>query len=124
MSARRLAEALRGEVGGRCPDGCDTTRALFPGAIERELAGEPPDADLYARLDCCPACAAEYIAALDLAYRLESEPVHAVDAPPLDPPGVLRYRQPEPGAGLRRVAEDPPDDGRPTTDDRRLTTDD
>lgn len=117
MGVGRLAEAVQGEVGARCPDGCATTRALFPAAIERELAGEPPDPALYARLERCSACAADYIAALDLAYRLEGEPVRAADAPPLDHQGVLRYRQPEPGAGLRRVAEDPPDDARPTTDD-------
>ncbi len=106
----RLAAALNADPAGRCPDGCDATRARFPAAIEREIDGLPPDPDLYARLDACPACAAEYIAALDLAFALDETPPHAQDAPPLRPPSALRFRRrDDEDAPLRRVAEDSPD---------------
>ena len=106
---QRLAAALNASPEGRCPDGCDVTRALFPAAIERELDGLPPDRDLYARLEACPACAAEYIAALDLAFALDESPPHAKDAPPLRPPSALRFRRADDDAEspARRVAEDP-----------------
>ena len=61
---QRLAAALRAQPSGRCPDGCETTRALFPAAIERELDGAPPDLALYARLDRCPACDSTRLSAM------------------------------------------------------------
>ncbi len=104
----RLAAALNATPAGRCPDGCDATRALFPAAIERELDGLPPDRALYARLEACPSCAAEYIAALDLAFALDEAPPHAKDAPPLRPPSTLRFRRPDDEQEpARRVAEEP-----------------
>lgn len=108
MSAQRLKSALRTPTTARCPDGCETTRALFAPAIERELRGEPPDADLYARLDRCPACAQEYIAALDLAFRLDREEVRAADVASINLPLALRSQPSDETGGLRRVAEDNP----------------
>lgn len=108
---RRLATALHTKPANRCPDGCETTRALFAAAIEREMAGEDRDEALYARLDACPACAAEYIAALDLAYRLDRDPLHAANAPAIKLPLGLRLTsrpRDEDQGGLRRVAEDTP----------------
>ena len=109
MSGQRLKAALRTTATARCADGCETTRALFAAAIERELQGERPDADLYARLDRCPACAQAYIAALDLAFQVDREDVRAADVAPVPLPRALR---PQPRAdetsGLRRVAEDSP----------------
>ncbi|MFN8473707.1 MAG: hypothetical protein U0822_16070 [Anaerolineae bacterium] len=107
-SFNRLAAALNSPPDGRCPDGCDVTRALFPAAIERELDGLPPDRDFYARLEACSACAAEYIAALDLAFALDESPPHAKDAPPLRPPTTLRFRRSDDeDQPARRVAEEP-----------------
>ncbi|MFN8496806.1 MAG: hypothetical protein U0641_03040 [Anaerolineae bacterium] len=107
-SFNRLAAALNAPPDGRCADGCDATRALFPAAIERELDGRPPERDLYARLEACAACAAEYIAALDLAFALAEAPLHAKDAPSLRPPSALRFRRREDDAApTRRVAEEP-----------------
>lgn len=105
MPHDQLAAALAATRDGRCSDGCDTTRALFPVAIEREVAGHPPDADLYARLERCPACAAEYIAALDLAYSLDADGVDAASAPTLRLPTALRFYRAD-TEDARRVAED------------------
>ena len=116
MPYQRLKVALRTPASARCADGCAATRALFATAIERELRGEPPDADLYARLDRCPACAQEYAAALDLAYRLDRADLRAADAPPVALPLALRARRSgDETGGLRRVAEDTPPYG--DTDD-------
>ena len=103
-----LAAALAADWGSRCPDGCDTTRALFAAAIEREVAGYPPDTALYARLERCRACAAEYVAVLDLAYALDGGGTQAADAPPLRPPTTLPLYRPR-TEDDRRVAEDTPE---------------
>lgn len=109
MSHQRLEVALKTPATARCPQGCETTRALFTPAIERELRGEPPDADLYARLDRCPACAQAYIAALDLAFGVDIEGVRAADVAPITLPLALRAQpRPDKTGGLRRVAEDSP----------------
>lgn len=109
MSRQRLKAALKPPSTARCADGCETTRARFAPAIERELRGEPPDADLYARLDRCPACAQEYITALDLAFRLDRDDVRAADVAPIKLPPALRSQlSSDQTGGLRRVAEDSP----------------
>ena len=109
MSGQRLKAALRTTATARCADGCETTRARFAPAIERELRGEPPDADLYARLDRCPACAQEYITALDLAFRLDRKDVRAADVAPIKlPPALRSHLSSDQTGGLRRVAEDSP----------------
>ena len=108
-NSRRLTAALNALPDGRCADGCDATRARFPAAIERELDGLPAERDLYARLEACAACAAEYIAALDLAFALDAAPPRAKDTPALRPPSALRFRRADDDAEApaRRVAEDP-----------------
>ena len=108
MPRQRLRVASQTPATARCADGCAATRALFAPAIERELRGEPPDADLYARLDRCPACAQEYIAALDLAFQLDEEPVRAADVASIPLPLPLRAQPGNETGGLRRVAEDSP----------------
>ena len=109
MPLKKLVNTLKGSGGNRCADGCETTRALFAAAIERELQGEPPDADLYARLDRCPACAQAYIAALDLAFQVDREDVRAADVAPVSLPRALRSQpRADETSGLRRVAEDSP----------------
>ena len=110
MTHDALAAALAADRDARCPDGCDTTRSLFPAAIEREVAGYPPDAALYARLARCPACAAEYIAALNLAYALDGGSVDAANAPSLRSPTTLRFYRPD-AEDTRRIAEDTPEYG-------------
>ena len=116
MPYQRLKVALRTPASARCADGCAATRALFAPAIEREVRGEPPDADLYARLNRCPACAQEYSAALDLAFQLDREEVRAADVAPVALPLALRARRSgDEAGGLRRVAEDTPPYG--DTDD-------
>lgn len=106
MTRDSLAAALAARD-GRCPDGCETTRALFPSAIEAELAGGPADATLYARLDACPACDAEYMAALDLAFALDAAMPRAAETPALRLPTPLRfYRADADAEDTRRVAED------------------
>src|SRR5262245_4075326 len=108
MSRQRLRTALRTKPTDRCADGCDTTRAMFAAAIEREVAGEAPDRDRYARLDTCPACAQESSAALDLAFRLDRDEARAADVAPVRLPWVRRpsQRQTEEGGDQRRAAED------------------
>jgi hypothetical protein len=108
MGKSRLTAALQTQKTGRCAEGCETTRAMFAAAIEREVAGEGPDQALYARLDACPRCAKEYITALDLAYRLDEDMPRAADVPPLKLPLSLRVRErnADTEGGLRRVAED------------------
>ena len=110
MSHQRLEVALKAPATARCADGCEATRALFAPAIERELRGEPPDADLYARLDRCPACAQAYIAALDLAFALDEDGVDATETPALRLPTALRFYRPD-SEDVRRVAEEPAEYG-------------
>lgn len=117
-TSARLLETLKASPSG-CPDGCETTRARFPAAIEREVAGEGPDEELYARLEQCPACAREYLTLLDMAARLDRDPLRAADAPPLSLPfGVRRTQRDAEDQRSRRVAEDaaPYEDESPTTD--------
>ena len=102
MTRDSLAAALAAAPDHRCADDCDATRALFPAAIEGEVAGHPPHAALYARLERCRACAAEYIAALDLAFALDEDGVDATETP------ALHFYPPD---GDRRVAEDPAEYG-------------
>ena len=110
MTRDSLAAALAAAPDHRCADDCDATRALFPAAIEGEVAGHPPHAALYARLERCRACAAEYIAALDLAFALDEDGVDATETPALRLPTALRFYRPD-SEDVRRVAEEPAEHG-------------